>query len=51
MLELACDMDLPKGGELWQDLREERLPFEFTGGNFIIKCTQVSTLPDCFDFY
>eukprot|EP00112_Aurelia_sp_Birch-Aquarium-sp1_P015721 Seg351.7 transcript_id=Seg351.7/GoldUCD/mRNA.D3Y31 product="Membrane-associated tyrosine- and threonine-specific cdc2-inhibitory kinase" protein_id=Seg351.7/GoldUCD/D3Y31 len=32
ILELACNMELPRGGELWQDLREEKLPLGFTQG-------------------
>ena len=32
ILELACNMELPRGGELWQNLREEKLPLEFTQG-------------------
>eukprot|EP00794_Sanderia_malayensis_P017079 gene17079-18800_t len=32
MLELACNMELPKGGALWQNLRDDKLPLEFTEG-------------------
>ncbi|XP_075687114.1 membrane-associated tyrosine- and threonine-specific cdc2-inhibitory kinase isoform X2 [Rhinoderma darwinii] len=30
LLEVACNMELPKGGEGWQQLRQGRLPTEFT---------------------
>ncbi|XP_069507770.1 membrane-associated tyrosine- and threonine-specific cdc2-inhibitory kinase [Ambystoma mexicanum] len=30
ILEIACNMDLPKGGEGWQQLRHGYLPSEFT---------------------
>uniref|UniRef100_A0AAZ3S643 non-specific serine/threonine protein kinase n=1 Tax=Oncorhynchus tshawytscha TaxID=74940 RepID=A0AAZ3S643_ONCTS len=33
ILELACNMEVPKGGEGWQQLRQGRLPAEFTNGN------------------
>ncbi|XP_029462633.1 membrane-associated tyrosine- and threonine-specific cdc2-inhibitory kinase isoform X2 [Rhinatrema bivittatum] len=32
ILEIACNMDLPKGGESWQQLRQGYLPPEFTAG-------------------
>lgn len=32
ILELACSLELPKGGPLWQQLRNKELPFEFTAG-------------------
>lgn len=32
ILELACSLELPKGGHLWQQLRKKELPFEFTAG-------------------
>lgn len=32
MLELACNMEVPKGGEGWQQLRQGILPSEFTSG-------------------
>nr|XP_029485571.1 membrane-associated tyrosine- and threonine-specific cdc2-inhibitory kinase isoform X2 [Oncorhynchus nerka] len=32
ILELACNMEVPKGGEGWQQLRQGRLPAEFTNG-------------------
>ncbi|XP_066433293.1 membrane-associated tyrosine- and threonine-specific cdc2-inhibitory kinase isoform X1 [Eleutherodactylus coqui] len=30
LLEVACNMELPKGGEGWQQLRQGHLPTEFT---------------------
>lgn len=30
LLEVACNMELPKGGESWQQLRRGHLPTEFT---------------------
>ncbi|XP_053550786.1 membrane-associated tyrosine- and threonine-specific cdc2-inhibitory kinase [Bombina bombina] len=30
LLEVACNMELPKGGEGWQQLRQGNLPSEFT---------------------
>ncbi|XP_071955343.1 membrane-associated tyrosine- and threonine-specific cdc2-inhibitory kinase-like [Antedon mediterranea] len=30
MLELSCDLDLPKNGELWHELRSGRIPSEIT---------------------
>ncbi|KAL2078743.1 hypothetical protein ACEWY4_026428 [Coilia grayii] len=32
ILELACNMEVPKGGEGWQQLRQGILPSEFTNG-------------------
>ncbi|KAJ7984450.1 hypothetical protein DPEC_G00354960 [Dallia pectoralis] len=32
ILELACNMEVPKGGEGWQQLRRGSLPSEFTNG-------------------
>ena len=32
VLELACSLELPKGGPLWQRLRQKQLPNEFTTG-------------------
>lgn len=32
ILELACSLELPKGGVLWHTLREGKLPIEFTEG-------------------
>ncbi|XP_063078095.1 membrane-associated tyrosine- and threonine-specific cdc2-inhibitory kinase [Engraulis encrasicolus] len=32
ILELACSMEVPKGGEGWQQLRQGILPSEFTNG-------------------
>ncbi|XP_060028507.1 membrane-associated tyrosine- and threonine-specific cdc2-inhibitory kinase isoform X2 [Erinaceus europaeus] len=32
MLEVACNMELPRGGEGWQQLRRGYLPPEFTAG-------------------
>ena len=32
ILELACSLELPKGGPLWQQLRNKQLPYEFTAG-------------------
>jgi len=32
IFELACFVDLPRGGDLWQNLRDGRLPTEFTRG-------------------
>nr|XP_040032133.1 membrane-associated tyrosine- and threonine-specific cdc2-inhibitory kinase [Gasterosteus aculeatus aculeatus]XP_040032134.1 membrane-associated tyrosine- and threonine-specific cdc2-inhibitory kinase [Gasterosteus aculeatus aculeatus]XP_040032135.1 membrane-associated tyrosine- and threonine-specific cdc2-inhibitory kinase [Gasterosteus aculeatus aculeatus]XP_040032136.1 membrane-associated tyrosine- and threonine-specific cdc2-inhibitory kinase [Gasterosteus aculeatus aculeatus] len=32
ILELACNMEVPNGGEGWQQLRQGCLPSEFTGG-------------------
>ena len=32
ILELACSLELPKGGPLWQQLRRKQLPVEFTTG-------------------
>lgn len=32
VLELACSLELPKGGPLWQQLRRKQLPVEFTTG-------------------
>ncbi|CAG12655.1 unnamed protein product, partial [Tetraodon nigroviridis] len=32
ILELACNMEVPNGGEGWQQLRQGRLPSQFTGG-------------------
>ncbi|XP_053327323.1 membrane-associated tyrosine- and threonine-specific cdc2-inhibitory kinase [Spea bombifrons] len=30
LLEVSCNMELPKGGDGWQQLRQGRLPMEFT---------------------
>ena len=32
ILELACSLELPKGGLLWHQLRNNQLPMEFTQG-------------------
>lgn len=32
ILELACSLELPRGGDLWHQLRNNELPFEFTQG-------------------
>jgi hypothetical protein len=32
ILEVACNMELPHGGEGWQQLRQGYLPPEFTAG-------------------
>ncbi|XP_060111328.1 membrane-associated tyrosine- and threonine-specific cdc2-inhibitory kinase [Heteronotia binoei] len=32
ILEIACNMELPNGGEAWQQLRQGYLPPEFTAG-------------------
>ncbi|KAG8433470.1 hypothetical protein GDO86_017668 [Hymenochirus boettgeri] len=32
LLEVSCNMELPKGGEGWQQLRQGHLPTEFTSG-------------------
>lgn len=32
ILELACFIELPRGGDLWQELRDGKLPAEFTRG-------------------
>ena len=32
MLELASDLDLPRGGQLWHQLRSGHLPDEFLLG-------------------
>ncbi|XP_033126288.1 membrane-associated tyrosine- and threonine-specific cdc2-inhibitory kinase-like [Anneissia japonica] len=32
MLELACDLDLPRNGELWHELRSGKIPDEITEG-------------------
>ena len=32
ILEVACNMELPRGGEGWQRLRQGYLPPEFTAG-------------------
>ncbi|KAM4698306.1 membrane-associated tyrosine- and threonine-specific cdc2-inhibitory kinase [Rhinophrynus dorsalis] len=32
LLEVSCNMELPKGGEGWQQLRQGLLPTEFTAG-------------------
>lgn len=32
ILEIACNMELPNGGEGWQQLRQGYLPPEFTAG-------------------
>lgn len=32
ILEVACNMELPHGGEGWQQLRQGYLPAEFTAG-------------------
>lgn len=32
ILEVACNMELPHGGEGWQQLRQGYLPVEFTAG-------------------
>ncbi|KAM8837012.1 membrane-associated tyrosine- and threonine-specific cdc2-inhibitory kinase isoform 1-T4 [Spinachia spinachia] len=32
ILELACNMEVPNGGDGWQQLRQGCLPSEFTGG-------------------
>uniref|UniRef100_H3AX30 Membrane-associated tyrosine- and threonine-specific cdc2-inhibitory kinase n=1 Tax=Latimeria chalumnae TaxID=7897 RepID=H3AX30_LATCH len=32
ILEISCNMELPKGGEGWQQLRQRYLPLEFTAG-------------------
>ena len=32
LLELACSLELPKGGPLWHQLRENQLPLEFSQG-------------------
>ena len=36
LLELACDLDIPMGGETWHYLREGKLPEEFTKGKLIV---------------
>ena len=35
ILELASDIDLPRGGQLWHNLRSGRLPDEFLKGRNI----------------
>lgn len=32
ILELVSDLDLPKGGDLWHELRSGKLPDEFLVG-------------------
>ena len=32
ILELASDLDLPRGGDLWHELRSGKLPDEFLVG-------------------
>ena len=39
ILELACFIELPTGGELWQELRDGKLPTEFTRGMDVIPCS------------
>ena len=39
MLELASDLDLPKGGEKWHQLRNGELPDMFTQGMSVILLT------------
>lgn len=34
ILEVACNMELPHGGEGWQQLRQGYLPPEFTAGEW-----------------
>uniref|UniRef100_A0A8B9LJB4 non-specific serine/threonine protein kinase n=1 Tax=Astyanax mexicanus TaxID=7994 RepID=A0A8B9LJB4_ASTMX len=34
ILELSCNIEVPKGGEGWQQLRKGCLPSEFTNGNY-----------------
>lgn len=34
ILEMACNMELPHGGEGWQQLRQGYLPPEFTAGEW-----------------
>lgn len=34
ILELASDLDLPRGGEGWHQLRKGRIPEEFLHGMF-----------------
>lgn len=34
ILEIACNMELPNGGEAWQQLRQGYLPPEFTAGEW-----------------
>ena len=36
LLELACDMELPSGGEGWHSLRNGELPKDFVKGNLHI---------------
>ena len=35
ILELACDLDLPRGESLWHQLRSGQLPEEFLEGRFL----------------
>lgn len=32
LLELASDLDLPRGGDTWHQLRNGQLPYVFTQG-------------------
>ncbi|XP_046859290.1 membrane-associated tyrosine- and threonine-specific cdc2-inhibitory kinase-like [Xenia sp. Carnegie-2017] len=32
LLEVACDLDLPRGGDAWHHLREKRIPMSFLQG-------------------
>lgn len=44
ILEVACNMELPHGGEGWQQLRQGYLPPEFTAGKWRVSMER-SMLP------
>ena len=39
LLELACDLELPSGGEGWHSLRNGELPKDFVKGTHTYICT------------
>lgn len=46
ILELACNIEVPNGGDGWQQLRQGCLPSEFTGGKIhvIFQSSQIVSL-------
>ena len=40
LLEVACDLDLPRGGDAWQQLRHQQIPNAFLQGEYCLDIVQ-----------